>query len=331
MNNENNFIENCFNHTLHVYIDIAGDLVAGTLLSQIMYWFSSDKNGDTKLRVKKKDGMWLAKSRTDWYEEIRISPKQYDRAIKVLKSKGLVETKLYRFNGCPTNHIRPIVEKIQALSEQWQKERAANIENITIFPKGKNPISPKGKIQFDERVKTLTENTTETTNKDYTHKGHFTDKMQGGGEKVPFKSFVWNNLEQYQKYLNVGLRNDITDIIAGMNKRQSDFDECYSVMRYFFDKYEHEREELHPMIQKTRLSEIIELFYSFDELGDEYGGLNVDEIKECIDRFFKTGKRRIYSIYGFTESSTFKGILGGMYGISDYFDEINDKRGVGFR
>ena len=31
-----------FNHTLHAYIDIAGDLTAGVLLSQIMYWFDKD-------------------------------------------------------------------------------------------------------------------------------------------------------------------------------------------------------------------------------------------------------------------------------------------------
>ena len=37
-----------------MYIDIAGDLIAGILLSQIVYWhLPSKRDGQTKLRVKK--------------------------------------------------------------------------------------------------------------------------------------------------------------------------------------------------------------------------------------------------------------------------------------
>ena len=37
-----------FNHTLHAYIDISDDLIAGTLLSQIMFWFSETKDKKTE-------------------------------------------------------------------------------------------------------------------------------------------------------------------------------------------------------------------------------------------------------------------------------------------
>ena len=81
-----------------IYIDIAGDLVAGILLSQIIYWFLPGEKG-SKVKVNKDSRMWLAKKREDWWNECRISPKQFDRAIKILSDKELVITKNYKFNG----------------------------------------------------------------------------------------------------------------------------------------------------------------------------------------------------------------------------------------
>jgi len=91
-----------------IFVDIAGDLHAGILLSQIVYWYLPGKDtlsNDTKLRVKKKDGYWLAKRRKDWWDECRLTENQYIRAIKILIKKGLVITKTYKFNGNPTTHI----------------------------------------------------------------------------------------------------------------------------------------------------------------------------------------------------------------------------------
>lgn len=60
-----------FNHTLHVYIDIAGDLTAGVLLSQIMYWFDKDsKNERVRTKIKKNGYFWIARRRDEWANEI---------------------------------------------------------------------------------------------------------------------------------------------------------------------------------------------------------------------------------------------------------------------
>jgi len=136
-----------------VYIDIAEDLVAGILLSQIIYWYLPDQEGKTKLRVEKDGQLWLAKGREDWWEECRITPKQFDRAIKILQKKGLVEKKIFKFNGNPTTHIRLNFDVlIQYLSVFTQRVK-------TNSPKGEKPNSPLGKNEIDEREKTLTENT----------------------------------------------------------------------------------------------------------------------------------------------------------------------------
>lgn len=158
-----------YNHTLHAYIDIAEDLIAGTLLSQIMYWFSSDRNGNSKVHIFKDGQYWLAKGREDWSNEIRISPKQYDNAIKKLKAKNLVETRLYKFNGVPMIHIRPVYKSINKAIELWKSEVADSIRNSDVdsnLPKGQDGFYPNGKMEVDETVKSLTE----TTYRDYNTK-----------------------------------------------------------------------------------------------------------------------------------------------------------------
>lgn len=95
-----------------VYIDMAqGDLTAGVLLSQIVYWHGVSKhNNRTRLRVKKDGHLWLAKGRDEWWDECRISARQFDRASKILVEEGLIEKKVYKFAGSPQVHVRIIQE-----------------------------------------------------------------------------------------------------------------------------------------------------------------------------------------------------------------------------
>lgn len=119
---KNNYI---LTHT--ACIDIAGDLIAGMLLDRIMYWFSVGENGKRRVRVVRDGYYWLTKQRTDWYDELRISPKQYDRASKILAKKGLIHTAKYRFNGVIQIHLRPDYEVYSKLLEEWKEEQAEKI------------------------------------------------------------------------------------------------------------------------------------------------------------------------------------------------------------
>ncbi|EJQ77850.1 hypothetical protein [Bacillus toyonensis] len=132
------------------YVDITGDLIAGILLGQIVYWYMPNEQGKSKLRVKKNGEFWLAKSREDWKDEIRITPKQYDRAIKILIEKGFVEVKKFKFNGAPTNHIKLNISEVN--------ER---VKWILTF--GEIPNSPLGEMELTETVNSLTEITTKIT------------------------------------------------------------------------------------------------------------------------------------------------------------------------
>lgn len=133
---------NSINIIRHAYVDIAGDLVAGALLGQILYWFEPDKKGNTKLRVVKDGLLWLVKERSDWHDEIRITAKQYDRAAKILESKNLIIRKRYKFNGQPLIHIRPNFEVLNLEIRKWLDETKEKIKQQKIqsgkweLPKG---------------------------------------------------------------------------------------------------------------------------------------------------------------------------------------------------
>lgn len=177
----NNVFASNFNHTLHAYIDIAGGLVEGTLLGQIMYWFSPDKNGTIRAQIKKDGEYWIAKKRSDWWDEIRISEKQYDRAVKNLLDKNLIVVARYKFGGIPTTHLRPNYEEICKQLDEYlytisskgnAQISAQNVSDEKMelpqkvnpnLPKGKNGTSPKGKLEVTERVTSITEHTTENT------------------------------------------------------------------------------------------------------------------------------------------------------------------------
>ena len=143
-----------------IYVDMADDLIAGLALSQIVYWYLPAKDGSSKLRVFKDGYYWIAKGREDWWDEIRISTRQVDRALKILEEKGLIVTHLYRFRGAPTKHVRIDTKNFL---EAWKVALDFTQRGKSNLHKGENPIYTKGKKDFDQRGKSLTETTTETT------------------------------------------------------------------------------------------------------------------------------------------------------------------------
>jgi hypothetical protein len=136
------------------YIDMAGDFVAGALLSQILYWFEPDKDGRYKTRVTYKGRRAIAKSRNDWYDEIRISPKQYDKAINILIKKGIVTVINSMFNAKRT----PFIMLNEANFIELYRH---TIELPTVFTKGEYRSIRKVNTEIDQKVIPLTETTTE--------------------------------------------------------------------------------------------------------------------------------------------------------------------------
>lgn len=159
-----------------IYVDMANDLNAGLVLSEIVYWYLPSRGKTTnKLRVKKEGKLWIACRRYEWWDRTRMSPKMIDRALVILKECGLIEQKNFAFNGERTVHIRLIEEKFLEL---WQY-LADNPPVNPYLPKGNstrgnepklpdgedlNPNYPKVNSAVPQRGRPITESTTENNN-----------------------------------------------------------------------------------------------------------------------------------------------------------------------
>ena len=144
-----------------IYVDMTGDLVAGLLLSELVYWYLPSKKGqENKLRVHRDDKYWIACKRIDWWERTRLSPKQIDRAVKIMEQLSIVESAVYKFGGELALHLRLIEDKFLEL---WQYHCSHPIDNPYVkLPKGQN--IPKGKMQIAQKVTTLYTETSLTKN-----------------------------------------------------------------------------------------------------------------------------------------------------------------------
>lgn len=133
------------------YVDrLGGDHLAALMLAQIVYWCSPSKEGKTKLRVFKRGQFWLVKSHVDWQNELRLTRRQSQRCLEVLKKAGLIKTELYRFGGHATVHLQLIADPEQLLLQPDA-------------PLGAGIDAPVGATNVHPQVQLLTETTTETT------------------------------------------------------------------------------------------------------------------------------------------------------------------------
>ncbi|WP_242063532.1 hypothetical protein [Nostoc sp. FACHB-892] len=146
------------------YVDVAGgDLIAGILLSQIIYWHLPDHEGQPRLKIERDGSKWLAKKREDWWKECRVTPKQFDTGIKLLESKNLIVTALYKFGNSPTKHIRIdwenflellnlVVQTPSLAPEHIKTQVASGSDEKVNFRKGENGIAEKVKIELPKRL-----------------------------------------------------------------------------------------------------------------------------------------------------------------------------------
>ena len=132
------------------YIDVAKDIIAGILLSQIIYWFLPGKNHRPRVTIQKQGRYWLAKKREDWWDECRITPKQFDRAIGILEEKGIVTTRVFKFGPETTKHISlewehflSLLNDIIGATYPGEDSNNSSPAPVPDFPKGKFQNSPK--------------------------------------------------------------------------------------------------------------------------------------------------------------------------------------------
>ena len=196
-------ISNFQTHIHHMYIDITGDFIAGALLSQILYWFTEDKYGKSKLRIFKDGYYWIAKRRDEWYNEIRITKHQYDVAIKFLEKNDYVILEKYKFNSLPTVHIRPNYEKINTEIQKWKDIARKGIVNGNVNQVLRNEYE----YRMSHTRKTEKKN---SKSKKENHLGDAKNHNSIGNNEIPYS--------RNQEFHETGINNLPTPLTETTNK-----------------------------------------------------------------------------------------------------------------
>jgi hypothetical protein len=141
------------------YSDITGDNNSALMLAQLEYW-----NG-----VKK--GGWVVKSVSDWWNELRITPKQVKRIKAELETLGYIETSLVQWNNSQTTaylYKKQAVEEavnngFDAYTTQPKSTGALGIGAKSTDALGTGAHSQKVLVHTTKRDASITEITTENT------------------------------------------------------------------------------------------------------------------------------------------------------------------------
>lgn len=210
-----------------IYADMAGDTLAGLVLSQIVFWHIPNKQGKSKLRIEKEGKKWMACNRAEWWDSTRLTPRQIDRVLQILENKHLIEKKLFKFAGSPTVHIR-INEDVFLMSHNsylanplpnpYASEKQLASDD-SVFTNPLNGNSANGEMEIDESVKSITETTTKTTTEkdiaDYAALPMPTGKVVKEKKTNPYYDAIkelWD--------LHGGHNRDMQNMLLGISKKK---------------------------------------------------------------------------------------------------------------
>lgn len=165
-----------------IYVDMCGDILAGLMLSEIVYWYLPSKGGDPKMKVVREGVRWIACARAEWWDRMRMSKRQADRAMKLLEEVGLIRRKAFMFNHQRMMHLR--IDRDMFL-KKWHELVECPLENPynsagslpsneTVTPYNETVTPSHGSVTSKSRIRDfqvtksdtpITESTTESTSK----------------------------------------------------------------------------------------------------------------------------------------------------------------------
>ncbi len=171
------------------YVRLTGSFDGAVLLSQILYWFGNDGDGNPRARVSRDGELWIAKSGEAWAIELgALTPEGEPRrplirrTMKELEGAGLIFVKVWKFNGAPTTHVRPNWDALETALSANPLAAGGQSKDLTRAANGN-----------DAGGQSLTETTAETTIRDYGNTPRATsngDVGAGGGSPVTVDSRV---------------------------------------------------------------------------------------------------------------------------------------------
>jgi len=190
-----------------VYFDATNDLASAIMLGQIVYWNMTDKQGKTRLRIKRNNRMWLAKRYSDWWDECRIKPRTARRCIDRLKKLGIIDVEVHKFSNIPVSHIYLNVEYLNQIiasltSQESISGTVSDMENGVEVAKLDSLKCPDWTGESGQNGQILyTDTTSKTTSKD-TAFFHAVDKFFQENSNVYYlDGKEGNHIKQLEKKL----------------------------------------------------------------------------------------------------------------------------------
>lgn len=190
---------------LPMLVAVTGDLVSGIMLSRIVYWFTPNEDGQSKLRVIKSGRLWLVRGRKDWLLECGFTRNQYHGAITKLRRMKLVDTKVGLFKHQHSLFIRLRLDQLTKLVTEKRvvlKSDGPSVKTRQRYLESRHLISNKdttGKRQGDVRVTTAKE---ELRKFEAQKAGTVARAVEAGRKNVDGLCSEWMKLVPY--YHNVG-------------------------------------------------------------------------------------------------------------------------------
>lgn len=117
-----------------VYVDIAGGIEEAFILDELIFFtLPRADTGKSGLRIWKNGVLWMAVSRSEWWDRKRITAKQADGAIERLVKDGLIYKEMFLFNKQKTTHLRlNVSEFFKRYAKALDKQNPPENEGDTI-------------------------------------------------------------------------------------------------------------------------------------------------------------------------------------------------------
>ncbi|NUH84735.1 hypothetical protein HUN92_13500 [Bacillus firmus] len=246
------------------YIDMADDFMSGVLLSQIVYWYLPNKEGKSKLKVKKENHYWIAKKVEDWYEEIRFSRRNYDTAIKKLVEKDIVIKKRFKFDGTPTSHIRlniPVfLLKLNEVLSSYEGNLDQEYDDFDTYLQ--EEISSEPLINIDSYESHISNRTNRTNGNEQNEQMEIANRTNGNPRNVHMKTGdSFNSLTENTTKNTTEITTEITCSSSSNRVIESN--------RNLTDKRIEEEEEIINLINENFCYEVLGDFLHEKNIGKE--------------------------------------------------------------
>lgn len=118
-----------------IYVDIAGGIPEAFILDELIFFtLPRQETGKSGLRIWKNGVLWMAVSRTEWWNRKRLTPKEADGAIIRLLAKKLIFKDQFMFNKQKTTHLRlNVPEFFRLYMEILEKENPPENDSESVM------------------------------------------------------------------------------------------------------------------------------------------------------------------------------------------------------